>query len=591
MSCQISVVIPTFNRCTLLRQCLDSLERQTLDDSAFEVIVVVDGSTDGTEVFLKDYQPEYPFRYLVQENKGLSAARNAGNQIAEGNIIVCLDNDMIAAPELVAAHLHIHGESPGSLVQGNLKIHPSVNRSRYLRYEERLMEELFHKKAVSTELSADDVSGGNISIARDVLAKAGGFNEELRRMRNTDGELAYRLQQLDVPVRYCSPALAYQTHIKDFEETLEASMLYGRAYVHTSRQFPESIWEYSPLINDRCSTLRNLARRCYIRPRSEWGCGMFERLLCIARFFSELFGLQSIAAAFYRLHIDYSFWRGVHAEAGSDFARFIPRGVSILCYHNVSETRIHAFRLYILSPEKFAGQMRWLCSHGYQAVSMDQVHAYLTRGEPLPEKPVMITFDDAYEDLTAHATPLLAELGLHHVHFINSGKLGRTSDWVDNAPKLPIMSIEAAGNLQERFGEVVDLQAHGKDHLSFEDIDRDATLTQVEHCFEELTPLNNRPINYLAYPYGEYREETPDLMRQLGIRCSFTVDQGLCRPGQDLQLLPRVEVFGHDFPIDFRLKVKYGWSPIATARAWLKRKYKKAVRVFFRMFGVHIDNE
>ena len=56
MSCQISVVIPTFNRCTLLRQCLDSLERQTLDHSAFEVIVVVDGSTDGTEAFLKDYQ-------------------------------------------------------------------------------------------------------------------------------------------------------------------------------------------------------------------------------------------------------------------------------------------------------------------------------------------------------------------------------------------------------------------------------------------------------------------------------------------------------------------------------------------------------
>ena len=127
--------------------------------------------------------------------------------------------------------------------------------------------------------------------------------------------------------------------------------------------------------------------------------------------------------------------------------------------------------------------------------------------------------------------------------------------------------------------------------MSFEDIDGAASLTEVEHCFEVLAPLNKRPINYLAYPYGEYREETPDLMRQLGIRCSFTVDQGLCRPGQDLQLLPRVEVFVHDFPIDFRLKVTYGWSPIATSRAWLKRKYKKAVRVCFRMFGVHIDNE
>jgi glycosyltransferase involved in cell wall biosynthesis/peptidoglycan/xylan/chitin deacetylase (PgdA/CDA1 family) len=591
MSCQISVVIPTFNRCALLRQCLDSLERQTVDDSAFEVIVVVDGSTDGTEAFLKEYQPEYAFRYLVQENKGLSAARNAGNRIAAGNIILCLDNDMIAAPELVAAHLHIHDATPGSLVQGNLKIHAGVVRSRYLRYEEQLLERLFQEKAAATELSADDVAGGNISIARDVLEKAGGFNEELRSMRNTDGELAYRLERLAVPVRYCPQALAYQTHVKEFEEALEASTLYGRAYVHTSRQFPESIWDYSPLVNDRCSILRNLARRCYTRPRTEWGCGTFEAVLRLGRCLAELAGLQPVAAAFYRLHIDYCFWRGVHAEAGADFARFVPRGVSILCYHNVSQTRIHAFRLYIMNPEKFAGQMRWLCSHGYQAVSMDQLHAYLARGEPLPEKPVMITFDDAYEDLARHATPLLAELGLHHVHFINSGKLGRTSDWVDNAPKLPIMSAEAARDLQERFGDVVDLQAHGKDHLSFEDIDNAASRVEVEHCLEVLAPLARRAVNCLAYPYGEYREETPGLMRQLGIRCSFTVDQGQCRPGQDLQLLPRVEVFGHDLPIDFRLKVKYGWSPIATSRAWLKRKYKKAVRVFFRMFGVHINNE
>lgn len=591
MTCQISVVIPTFNRCALLRQCLDSLERQTLEHSAFEVIVVVDGSTDETEAFLKDYQPEYPFRYLVQENKGLSAARNAGNRIAAGSVILCLDNDMIAAPELVASHLHVHDESPGGLVQGKLQIHASVERSCYLRYEEGLLDRLFQNMAEASDLSPDDVFGGNISIGRDVLDKAGGFNEELQRMRNTDGELAYRLQQFDIPVRYSPQALAYQTHVKDFEEMLEASMLYGRAYVHTSRQFPESIWEYSPLVNDRCSTLRNLARRCYIRPRSKWGCRMFEGCLRTGRRLAELVGLRPIAEAFYRLHIDYSFWHGVHAEAGVDFARFIPRGVSILCYHNVSETRIHAFRLYMMTPEKFSRQMRWLCSKGYEAVTMDQLHAYLTRGEPLPENPVVITFDDAYQDLTKHATPILAELGLHHVHFINSGKLGSTSDWVDNAPKLPIMSVESARNLQESFGDMVDLQAHGKDHLSFEDIDDAAIPTEVEHCLEVLAPLNKRAIKYLAYPYGEYREKTPDMMRQLGIRCSFTVDQGLCRPGQDLQLLPRVEVFGHDLSIDFRLKVKYGWSPIATTRAWLKRKYKKAVRVFFRMFGVQIDNE
>ena len=93
MSCQISVVIPTFNRCTLLRQCLDSLERQTLDHSAFEVIVVVDGSTDGTADWLEEFQSAHSNVRVFHCDHviGDAAGKNIGLKQSRGKHIVIMD--------------------------------------------------------------------------------------------------------------------------------------------------------------------------------------------------------------------------------------------------------------------------------------------------------------------------------------------------------------------------------------------------------------------------------------------------------------------------------------------------------------------
>lgn len=99
---RVSVITPTYNRPHLLKKLLDSLVQQGVSAESYEVIVVSDGSTDGTHAFLDAYCSELPtFRYIVQENQGPAAARNCGLEAAKGEIIAYTDDDCVAAPNWI----------------------------------------------------------------------------------------------------------------------------------------------------------------------------------------------------------------------------------------------------------------------------------------------------------------------------------------------------------------------------------------------------------------------------------------------------------------------------------------------------------
>lgn len=90
-----SVIIPTFNRVAMLKQCLDAVSRQTL--APLEVIVVNDGSSDGTREAVLSASP--PVRLIEQQNKGKSAALNAALEIARGDTVWIIDDDDIVLPD------------------------------------------------------------------------------------------------------------------------------------------------------------------------------------------------------------------------------------------------------------------------------------------------------------------------------------------------------------------------------------------------------------------------------------------------------------------------------------------------------------
>ncbi len=101
----LSIVIPTFNRRASLAKVLTGLEIQTCSSKSYEVIVVSDGSTDGTDRFLQEYRPSFALRPVYQSNQGVGSARNIGVEHAKSDYILFLDDDVCPVPELVYEHI------------------------------------------------------------------------------------------------------------------------------------------------------------------------------------------------------------------------------------------------------------------------------------------------------------------------------------------------------------------------------------------------------------------------------------------------------------------------------------------------------
>src|SRR4051794_7003750 len=133
----VSVIVPTYNRQAGLERLLLALAEQTVDPDCFEVVVVNDGSHDGTDRMLTALDMPYRLRVLDQENAGPAAARNVGVHHAEGHLIVFLDDDVVPLPDLLAAHIQVHGDANDLVVIGPMSPPSDCHRSVWVRWEER----------------------------------------------------------------------------------------------------------------------------------------------------------------------------------------------------------------------------------------------------------------------------------------------------------------------------------------------------------------------------------------------------------------------------------------------------------------------
>jgi glycosyltransferase involved in cell wall biosynthesis len=231
------VVIPTYNRVSRLRRVLEALTAQSLDPARFEVVVVSDGSTDGTDDMMGRIQTPYSLEYSVQDNAGPAAARNRGVAQASGQLVVFIDDDVVPGPKLVERHVQGHHDQPDDLVVIGPMLSPSgYPASPYVRWEQAMLYGQYDAmRAGEYAPTYRHFYTGNVSLGRQLILDAGGFNERYRRAE--DVELAYRLQLIGARFVFDDRAEGFHYAERPFASWIAIAREYGRNEVIFSREY------------------------------------------------------------------------------------------------------------------------------------------------------------------------------------------------------------------------------------------------------------------------------------------------------------------------------------------------------------------
>ena len=234
----ISVVIPTYNRLETLRHVIPTLLAQDLAEARFELLVCDSQSTDGTAEYLAQVASAHPnVRHLPGAYSGRAAARNAGIEAAQGEVVVFNDADILASPDLLSRHLRRHQERSGIAVVGWEVQVKDLADYVYKRDRPDVRGSLHPPSR--TRLSWLYFLTGNASVRRDDLLRAGGFDESFTGYGHEDLELGYRLEKAGLEIVYEPRAVNYHCQDVAHDDQKEKMKLAGRSTVRFYRKHPD----------------------------------------------------------------------------------------------------------------------------------------------------------------------------------------------------------------------------------------------------------------------------------------------------------------------------------------------------------------
>ena len=207
MVMNVSIVIPTYNRKPILKKCLKALENQNLNEniSNYEVIVVDDGSTDGTTYWIKDNYEVLPHVVLYeQEHGGPALGRNLGVMKSKYEIIIFIDSDLIVLDNFIACHVNKLLFSWNKNNKKCFTYGSVINTSNFTNPES--------ERYKLTDFSFAYFATGNVAISKELLLSVGLFDKSFSLYGWEDLELGERLKKLGTTLIKCPEAVGFHWH-------------------------------------------------------------------------------------------------------------------------------------------------------------------------------------------------------------------------------------------------------------------------------------------------------------------------------------------------------------------------------------------
>jgi peptidoglycan/xylan/chitin deacetylase (PgdA/CDA1 family) len=262
--------------------------------------------------------------------------------------------------------------------------------------------------------------------------------------------------------------------------------------------------------------------------------------------------------------------RGAAGAAGSWRAlrREFRLRLPVLIYHHVGPRPADTYPELTVSGRAFARHLRWLARWGFTGIQPANWRAWCVEGRPLPPRPVLITFDDAYAGVAEHALPHLQRHRFGGAVFAVVGLGGRTNEW-DERHGSGTHRLMSAAQLRACASAGVEVGSHGTTHARLTCADPVLVETEVAESRAALERLLGYEVRAFAYPFHYPRRGAApaDAAVRRTYDLAFTTDEGTNHLATDLHRLRRTMVQPSDTPFDLWCRARLGWSPVAHARS------------------------
>jgi glycosyltransferase involved in cell wall biosynthesis len=210
------------NRAELLATTIDRIEHQTVGRDVYEVLVIDNNSSDHTRRVLAEKAAAYPnLRAFSQIKPGAAATRNTGIKEASGEIVLFIDDDIMAEADLVAAHLDYHRSLSRVSIIGTVMAPWREATDPFLRYLRDKAVLNPYSLASGNPVDFSTYHTGNVSTPAKLLREAGGFNEDFCVYGMEDIELGYRLERNGCLMKFGPAARASHEYFPTYDRFVQ----------------------------------------------------------------------------------------------------------------------------------------------------------------------------------------------------------------------------------------------------------------------------------------------------------------------------------------------------------------------------------
>jgi len=231
---------------------------------------------------------------------------------------------------------------------------------------------------------------------------------------------------------------------------------------------------------------------------------------------------------------------GVLALTGTILYRIESRvSVPILAYHRINNT----LDPMTVKPEDFETQLQYLQNEGYTSVTLDEAIAFMQGTGTLPPKPIVITFDDGYEDNQRIAVPILRKYGFKAIIFVIT----------DNIGKPDYLTWQQLKTVQER---AISIGSHTMTHADLAKLQSAEIAQEVRNSKESLEKGLGTAADFIAYPYGSYNQRVVNTLLETGYKGACSGKVGINIRGGDIYALRRIYISPpHLGLLEFKLRL------------------------------------